>query len=1018
MVSLVVVSDPGVAVGRLGARKAVAGITALSLAIALVGAAVIGSPAQARADEAIPSVEPSVAEAEFVEATVADGYTNQGAVTEAVGVQQQMAAVGAAGAEVRPEDQVDRSPAGAVDVNIVRVDLDTQNALIGVTWDLDASDPTSVSLRYLSDGQWSQWTSLEIANGPEGRASARGGTEPFSVFFSDAVEVVARSDDGQSVPGLSLVVIDAESDGEIDNALSDLATDAVDVDESAEETDVNESAEDGDVNESAAETTETEESSPLGDNSSEEVADKAPPSEPTEVQEPASDVLLDLDGAAVGEDAALEGPLTGATSVIPAALTSTGTVFDTGFEGLKINTRKAWGANESLMTWTPKANNIKGAVVHHTESSNNYTQGQVAQQIRNIYSYHAKTLGWGDIGYNVIVDKFGGVWEGRAGGLNKMIHAAHAGNANGATFGITVMGSFMGAAPIAAAQDAVAKTIAWKLQLHGINSVAGNISVLHQSGKYVSVPVISAHRDVGWTDCPGDAFYNQMGSVRSKVATYLKNNAPSTGSGSSTATKGLSASFNAANIISDGLFYNPGAMTEAQIKAKIQEVGKDCKPGTGTTCLKDTTFPTVNLKTLRGGCKALNMSGNQAPWTIIKKTADACGLNPQVILTTLQKEQSGLTQAKSAATWAKAMGAGCPDNSGCDAKQGGFQKQVYYGADKLVSYRLQSQAGHVDAFKAGKAITVKHNPDARCGTQSLKFANAATASLYEYTPYIGNSSTSGCGATGQKNFYDIYKRYFPATVGVQPSVPALSSGPITWLGWSQIGHGWSKRAVFAGDLTGNGTADLMLIDGNGALWMYAGLSGERFAKKVRVGSGWQVMDWVGGGVDWNGDGKVDLLARVKSTGEIRLYPGLGNGRFGRAVTLINGARGLKNMTVGPIPNGVGLYAVEGDRLVLYPAGSRGAVKPKVTYGTGWSPMTSLIAVRDWSGDGVPDLLARKSDGLLYLYAGNGSGGFRAAQRIGTGWNMMVAVDVANPTVQKSNLWGVTSQGILRSYRIR
>lgn len=119
---------------------------------------------------------------------------------------------------------------------------------------------------------------------------------------------------------------------------------------------------------------------------------------------------------------------------------------------------------------------------------------------------------------------------------------------------------------------------------------------------------------------------------------------------------------------------------------------------------------------------------------------------------TLQKEQSGLTQSKSDATWAKAMGSGCPDGSGCDPAQGGFMKQVYYGADKLVSYQLKSQAGHVDAFKAGKAVTIQHNSDTSCGSESVKFSNVATASLYEYTPYIGNSSKAGCGATGQKKF--------------------------------------------------------------------------------------------------------------------------------------------------------------------------------------------------------------------------------------------------------------------------
>ena len=93
-------------------------------------------------------------------------------------------------------------------------------------------------------------------------------------------------------------------------------------------------------------------------------------------------------------------------------------------------------------------------------------------------------------------------------------------------------------------------------------------------------------------------------------------------------------------------------------------------------------------------------------------------------------------------------------------------------------------AGHVDAFKAGRAMVVAHNSAASCGSQSLLFKNVATASLYEYTPYIGNSSVSGCGPTGQKNFYDIFKRFFPETVVSVPKLvaPTPTTQSVTMVG--------------------------------------------------------------------------------------------------------------------------------------------------------------------------------------------------------------------------------------------
>ena len=972
----------------------------LVLSTALVG---IGSPAAA--EEVPGSVEPTVSEVSFIEATVESGYADGEAVPEDVGDLQQLEAV-TSGEDSQPEAdaeaQARRIIEGEIDVNIVRADLETDNALVGVTWDPQATDPQSISLRYLLDGTWSEWVTLEVAEdqgGPDGGPSRVAGTEPFSLFFADAVEVVAQGEDDASIPGLTLVIIDAESPDEVENSLTDLAETTVDeeVEESTVEDDL------------AIEEETTDDSSQSGAG--------------------AGDELLELEGAVDAEGAALSGASSvlssGVGSVIPAALNSAGTVFDTGYLGLKINTRKAWGADESKMTWTPKANKIQGAVIHHTESSNNYTQAQVAQQIRNIYNYHAVTLGWGDIGYNVIVDKFGGIWEGRSGGLAKQIHAAHAGNANSNTFGITVMGGFMKEAPIAAAQDSVAKTVAWKLQLHGITSATGNISVLHQSGKYVSVPVVSAHRDVGWTDCPGDALYARIPNIRTAVQNYLKQTTTVT----PPATPG--SGFNAANVITDARFYNASAMSEAQIKTFIQTTGKDCKPGSGTTCLKDSKFSTQNLKSLRGGCKPLNMSGNQTPWAIIDKTAKACGLSPEVILVTLQKEQSGLTQAKSAATWAKAMGSGCPDGSGCDAAQGGFQKQIYYGADKLVSYKIQSQAGHVDAFKSGKAMTVLQNPGTACGSSSLKFANVATASLYEYTPYIGNAGKAGCSTIGQKMFWDLMNRYFPASTTTPvtppttppvtpPTTPPVVTKPkpaVSWQKTVQIGRGWPTKSIFPGDWDKNGQPDMMLINAKGDLMLYRGLPGERFQSPVKIGQGWNVMDWVQGGVDWNGDGNMDLLARVKSTGELYMYPGNGRGGFNGKVRIGVKWQNLKNLVVTQTAKGPGIYAISGDQMLYYPGNGRGGFDAKRALGFGWKNMTALIPAGDWTGDKIPDLLVRDSKGVLFLYSGTAAGTPGTRAQVGTGWNVMRTMGPANATKSKSALWAVRNDGALMSYKI-
>lgn len=216
-------------------------------------------------------------------------------------------------------------------------------------------------------------------------------------------------------------------------------------------------------------------------------------------------------------------------------LNSSGTVYETGFNGLDVHTRRGWGANEALMDWDPEYTTFKGAVIHHTAGTNNYTQDQVPGLLQGIYYYHSVTLGWGDIGYNLLVDRFGGVWEGRSGGLTRAVIGGHAYGANAQTFGISVLGNYSDIAPSAAAQEAVAKAVAWKLKVHGITSINGNIWVPGSTFNGKSVPVVSGHRDIGGTSCPGQAFYDLLPSVRSRISQYLSGTA-SDASGSANAS--------------------------------------------------------------------------------------------------------------------------------------------------------------------------------------------------------------------------------------------------------------------------------------------------------------------------------------------------------------------------------------------------------------------------------------------------------------------------------------------------
>ncbi|WP_082556458.1 DUF4214 domain-containing protein [Modestobacter sp. Leaf380] len=191
-----------------------------------------------------------------------------------------------------------------------------------------------------------------------------------------------------------------------------------------------------------------------------------------------------------------------------------------------VYSRAQWGADENIRTWDPEyATTIKAATLHHTADTNNYTADQVPAMMRSIYRYHTVSRGWGDIGYNVIVDKYGRLWEGRYGGLASTVIGAHAGGFNTSTFGVSMLGNYDTTPVPQATANAVAAIIGWKFSLYGVN---GNGSVVltssgggtsrYAAGARVTLPTIFGHRDVGSTTCPGQYGYGRLSEIRAAVA--------------------------------------------------------------------------------------------------------------------------------------------------------------------------------------------------------------------------------------------------------------------------------------------------------------------------------------------------------------------------------------------------------------------------------------------------------------------------------------------------------------------
>ena len=247
--------------------------------------------------------------------------------------------------------------------------------------------------------------------------------------------------------------------------------------------------------------------------------------------------------------------------------------------------------------------------------------------------------------------------------------------------------------------------------------------------------------------------------------------------------------FRSGNIIDDSVFFNSTAMNPTQIQnflnAKVTTCdtngsqiysGSTTRASYGTskgypppyTCLKDYSQSTPTKAAEAGLCDQYN-GGVKNSAQIIYDVSRACGINPQVLLVVLQKEQSLISD-----TWPwsiqyrSATGFGCPDTAPCDSEYYGFFNQVYHGARIYKKYARDASQFN---YRAGRNNNILYNPNAACGSTPIFLTNQATAGLYNYTPYQPNAAAlnnlygtgDACSAYGNRNFWRMFTDWFGNT---------------------------------------------------------------------------------------------------------------------------------------------------------------------------------------------------------------------------------------------------------------
>jgi N-acetylmuramoyl-L-alanine amidase len=193
--------------------------------------------------------------------------------------------------------------------------------------------------------------------------------------------------------------------------------------------------------------------------------------------------------------------------------------------GADIRPRADWAQNLVPKGKLPAEPDVRFLLVHHTASSNNYTEADVPRLIRGFYGFHTgKEKGWPDVAYNFFVDKYGTAWEGRTGSLAGAVAGSASGGNQGFSQLVCLIGDYSATAPTKAQEEKVVRILSALADRHSITTTDGATTSFvsrgsnkHAVGTTVTTPTINGHRSMSLTSCPGDSAFARLDAIRASV---------------------------------------------------------------------------------------------------------------------------------------------------------------------------------------------------------------------------------------------------------------------------------------------------------------------------------------------------------------------------------------------------------------------------------------------------------------------------------------------------------------------
>ncbi len=633
-----------------------------------------------------------------------------------------------------------------------------------------------------------------------------------------------------------------------------------------------------------------------------------------------------------------------------------------------IFSRAQWGANEKLRgQGQPSYGSISAGFVHHTVNANNYTEDEVPGIIRSIYAYHVQSRGWSDIGYNFLVDRFGRIWEGRYGGVDKPVIGAHTLNYNQYSFAMSAIGNYETTKPSDAMLRAYGQLFAWKLSLHGVNPASTSQRVGSSTFQ-----AINGHRDAGSTACPGKHLYAQLPLIR----TYASQAAPA----GPTPIK----------------LENPTLQTNLMGTAHPDLVVRRASDG------RALIIPTGGLSSF-----GTRTTVGKRAWTRkadVVVTPDVTGDGQVDILTAAKSGVAKVRPGKGSGRFAKAIRtvktmrghtllAGVGDVNG-DARndlvarhqgrlvlfagtsKGGFSRTVL---DKGLGRAVQLIGpGDLNAdAKPDLLVRTKKNLLVRFGTGAGTF----TAPQRVAGDWGGYNRIVGGGDYTGDAIADLVARRGNGQVFVVPGRGdgsfATALGPAANMKKVRfLGAGGQLAAGPGGDLLGVTSRGLTLAINRDTFDLGA---------PVDTGVSFAGMDAVLNAGDVNRDGLGDVLTR-STGGELMLFTGNGQGGLNPAVSLGGGWNAVTDLkAVGDVTgDGIGdLTGVLNGRLTVWPGANgtfptsapvAGRVPTRAGLPTDLTGFDWVLGVSDMQLKGPSDFITReRTTGRLLYYNGRETG---------------------------------------------